>query len=160
MEDFRTGVRLPPPPPFDSMKSHRGIHRVEWCPEKASRGSAPKDRVSAFQLAHGRPADETIRMPWFVYILRCSDLSYYVGHTENPQQRVITHNAGRGPVHTSRRLPVELVYYEEMCSKAAAVQRERQIKKWSRSKKQALIAGDSSALKNLSHRRNKTPPSR
>lgn len=92
-------------------------------------------------------------MPWFVYILRCSDSSYYVGHTENPQQRVTTRNAGRGPVYTSRRLPVEPAYYEEMPSKAAAVQREKQIKKWSRSKKKALIKGDSAALKNLSYSR-------
>jgi putative endonuclease len=54
---------------------------------------------------------------------------------------------------------VELVYYEEMHSKAAAVQRERQIKKWSRSKKQALTEGDSAELKKLSHRRNEAPPS-
>ena len=42
-----------------------------------------------------------IIMPWFVYILRCSDLSYYVGHTVNPQQRVTTHNAGLGPVYNA-----------------------------------------------------------
>ena len=117
-------------------KPLRRFHRVEWC----------------------RPAHDTISMPWFVYILRCSDLSYYVGHTENPQQRVITHNAGRGPVYTSRRRPVELAY-EEMPSKAAAVKRERQMKKWSRSKKQALIAGNSATLKGLSRRRKKKPSS-
>jgi putative endonuclease len=61
------------------------------------------------------------------------------------------HNAGRGPVYTSRRRPVELAYYEEMPSKTAAVQREKQIKKWSRSKKQALISGYYAELKNLSH---------
>jgi predicted GIY-YIG superfamily endonuclease len=92
-------------------------------------------------------------MPWFVYILICSDFSFYVGHTESPQKRVITHNKGRRPVYTSRRRPVELAYYEEMPSKAAAVQREKQIKKWSRAKKLALISGDSTTLKNLSHSR-------
>ena len=89
-------------------------------------------------------------MAWFVYILRCSDGSYYVGHTEDVPARVERHQDGRGSVWTAARRPVSLVFEEEHPSEAAAVARERQIKRWSRHKKEALIAGRLTALKTLS----------
>lgn len=89
---------------------------------------------------------------FFVYILQCADGSYYVGHTQNVEQRVEAHNAGRAAEHTSIRRPVTLVYSEEVKSEPAAVQRERQLKGWSRAKKAALIAGDMDTLKALSKR--------
>jgi len=89
-------------------------------------------------------------MPWFVYILRCSDGSYYVGHTENVAARVQRHQDGTGAVWTAARRPVSLVFEEECPSEAEAVARERQIKRWSRQKKEALISGGLTALKALS----------
>jgi predicted GIY-YIG superfamily endonuclease len=89
----------------------------------------------------------------FVYILRCADGSYYVGSTQDLQGRVATHNAGGGPPYTRRRLPVVLVYSEPFASTSHAVRRERQLKRWSRAKKAALIAGNLDKLKKLSKRR-------
>ena len=90
----------------------------------------------------------------FVYILRCSDGSYYVGHTEDPETREKVHNEGRGARYTALRRPVCLVYSEATGSLRAAVLRERQIKRWSRTKKEALMAGNTELLKRLARRRN------
>ena len=86
----------------------------------------------------------------FVYILRCRDGSYYVGVTEDLDARIICHNAGHGPKYTAVRRPVELLYAEPFDDISAARQREVQIKKWTRAKKEALTASCPSALKYLS----------
>jgi predicted GIY-YIG superfamily endonuclease len=96
-------------------------------------------------------------MPWFMYILKCSDRSYYTGHTQDLRLRVKTHNEGRGPLYTVMRRPVELAYWEEAPSRAEAVKRERQVKKWSRAKKEALISWDLAALKLSSQCHSKKP---
>ena len=85
-----------------------------------------------------------------LYILLCSDDSYYVGSTQDLNERVDRHNQGRGCRYTSRRLPVRLVYSEPHESEASAVRRERQIKRWSRAKKEALSRGDTKRLRHLS----------
>lgn len=87
---------------------------------------------------------------WYVYILKCADSSYYVGHTDNLDQRLKTHNSGRGPTWTASRLPVKLVYQEKHDDQTRAIKRERQMKKWSRAEKGALIAGNLHKLKSLS----------
>ena len=92
-------------------------------------------------------------MPHFVYVLRCRDGSYYVGHTTDVAERLERHNAGRGPAYTAARLPVELVYSQELRSMEAAVQRETQLKRWTRAKKEALIVTDKSRLHLLARRR-------
>ncbi len=79
---------------------------------------------------------------WFVYILQCSDASYYVGHSNDIVKRLSAHNIGQGAMYTAARRPCTLVYNEQFDSKEDAVGRERQIKKWTRAKKQALIDGD------------------
>ncbi len=88
-------------------------------------------------------------MNWFVYILNCSDGSYYIGHTGDLDLRLQTHNSGLGATHTAARLPVTLIYSEYHSIKQSAVQRERQLKGWSRAKKQALINGEMKFLKRL-----------
>ena len=90
---------------------------------------------------------------FYVYILRCADESLYVGHTRNIKKRVDAHNAGRGAVYTYNRRPVTLEYTERHETRDAAIQRERQLKHWSRAKKQALIKGDFARLRRLSKRR-------
>jgi putative endonuclease len=92
---------------------------------------------------------------YFVYILECSDGSLYIGSTRNVENRIKAHNSGKGAVFTSQRRPVRLVYKEPFPCLEFAVKRERQIKKWSRGKKEALIRGDLKALKNLSKHRNR-----
>src|SRR5204862_2970459 len=67
---------------------------------------------------------------WFVYVVRCSDGSYYVGHAQNVAYRVNVHNAGDGASWTRRRRPVVLVYQEPVADESSAVQRELQLKGW------------------------------
>ena len=90
---------------------------------------------------------------WHVYILQCSDGSFYVGHTNDMEARIEKHNKGKASKWTYSRLPVRLVYQQECTHEAVAVRRERQIKRWSRAKKQALIEADLALLKDLSKSR-------
>src|SRR4051794_15507711 len=89
----------------------------------------------------------------FVYILRCSDGSYYCGTArQGLERRVAEHNAGALGGYTSTRRPVTLVYSERFQRITDAIAAERQIKGWSRAKKKALIRGDFDALRRLSKR--------
>jgi predicted GIY-YIG superfamily endonuclease len=83
-------------------------------------------------------------MDWFVYILSCSDHSYYVGLTNNLELRVMRHNAGQGAKYTRGRLPVKLIWSELHESKSSALRREIQIKGWRRDKKELLLKANSS----------------
>jgi predicted GIY-YIG superfamily endonuclease len=94
-------------------------------------------------------------MAW-VYILRCADASLYVGHTDDLDGRERTHNEGRGGSYTASRRPVRVICSERMQSLADARRRERQLKRWSGQKKEALVAGDAAELKRLSRRRIRT----
>ena len=82
----------------------------------------------------------------WVYILRCADSSYYTGQTVNLEKRLAEHQAGEGGEWTKHRLPVVLVFSEEMPDADSAFLAERQIKNWSRAKKEALITGNWSLL--------------
>ena len=90
---------------------------------------------------------------YYTYILQCSDQSYYVGSTQDIAQRMDIHNSGNGPRYTAARLPVKLLYSEQYDTLGEAVRRERQVKKWGRAKKEALIAQNKDELKRLSKRR-------
>lgn len=78
---------------------------------------------------------------WFVYILVCSDRSYYVGITPDLKRRINEHKNGKGGTWTSARRPVTLKYSERLKTRREAEQRELQLKGWSRKKKEALIKG-------------------
>jgi predicted GIY-YIG superfamily endonuclease/uridine kinase len=88
-------------------------------------------------------------LPFFVYILRCADGSYYTGHTDNLELRMAQHRAGEIPGYTQDRRPVDLAFSAEVGSRSEALERERQIKRWSRAKKEALVAGDWDGLRHL-----------
>jgi putative endonuclease len=75
----------------------------------------------------------------YTYILRCSDNTYYTGWTNHLEQRVQTHNEGRGGKYTRSRVPVELVYYETFDTKEEAMRREYAIKQLTRKEKEKLI---------------------
>jgi putative endonuclease len=77
-----------------------------------------------------------------VYILRCSDDSYYVGSTHDLDERLERHREGNAAKWTAARLPVEIVYSEFQETELLAHHREAQIKRWSRSKKERLIRGE------------------
>ena len=89
-------------------------------------------------------------MKFYVYIIKCSNGSYYIGHTHNLHKRYVRHRIGTGAHHTAVNAPEEIVYTEQFDSEADAVRRERQLKRWSRAKKQALIDGRVEDLRRLS----------
>ena len=93
--------------------------------------------------------------PFHVYILICSDGSYYVGYAQDVEARLLRHNAGRGSAWTRRRLPVRLAYLEPAPDEQSAMAREAQLKRWSAAKKAALINGDPANLKQLSRCRSR-----
>ena len=91
---------------------------------------------------------------YFVYILQCSDKSYYTGVTSNLSQRIFQHQNGTfKDSYTSKRRPVELVFYCEFTNIEMAIEKEKQIKKWSRSKKEALINNEFEKLPNLAKKK-------
>ncbi|MBT2187545.1 TrmJ/YjtD family RNA methyltransferase [Sphingobium nicotianae] len=85
-------------------------------------------------------------MSFWVYILRCVDGSYYTGHTDDLERRVAQHQSGELPGYTHDRRPVELVFSETFAERIDALEREQQIKDWSRKKKEALFRSDFSAV--------------
>ena len=90
---------------------------------------------------------------WYVYIIRCSDNSLYTGVTKDVPRRVKAHNEKSGGSYTRVRTPVTLVYQESHPTQSAALQREAQIKRWSRAKKLARIKGNIQELANLARSR-------
>ncbi len=102
-------------------------------------------------------------MSFSAYILRCSDGSYYTGHTDNLELRMAQHSTGDITGYTATRQPVELMWAEHFPSRGEALAAELQIKGWSRGKKEALIRGDWPAIRRLSSRahvlRDATPTS-
>jgi predicted GIY-YIG superfamily endonuclease len=87
----------------------------------------------------------------FVYMLRCRDGSYYVGSTRATlEQRMAEHNGGRFGGYTSTRRPVELVWHQEFQRITDAIACERQLKGWTRAKKEAVIGADWQTVRSLS----------
>ncbi len=93
-------------------------------------------------------------MTFWTYMLRCGDGSYYIGHTDHLEYRVGQHQAGEIPGYTATRRPVEMVWSAEFSTRVEALEAERQIKGWSRAKKEALIRGDWPAIRRLASRAN------
>ena len=91
-------------------------------------------------------------MSFWTYMLRCVDSSYYVGHTDELDARVGAHQSGLIEGYTQKRRPVTLVWSQEFGDREEAFAAERQIKGWSRGKKEALIRGDWSAIQRLASR--------
>ena len=91
---------------------------------------------------------------FYVYILECSDGSYYTGMTSDINRRLMDHQTAKDPTsYTAKRLPVELLFYEEFSSPYIAAQKETQIKSWSKAKKLALIENRFEDLPNLAKKR-------
>lgn len=92
-------------------------------------------------------------MSFWVYILRCSDGTYYTGHTDDLDRRIAQHQSGEIPGYTHDRRPVELVFSESFTDRIDALEREQQVKDWSRKKKEALIRGDWAAVSDAARSR-------
>ena len=82
-----------------------------------------------------------VNWKWFVYIIECLDDSYYVGLTWKPNLRIDQHLSGLGGKYTAKHGVRKLVYLEEYDNLQEARLREKQIKGWTRKKKQKLILG-------------------
>ena len=85
-------------------------------------------------------------MTGYMYILECSDGSFYTGSTKYLDARLEQHKNGNGANYTKSKLPVKLIYFEEYDRIDYAFYREKQVQGWSRKKKLALIKGE---LENL-----------
>lgn len=85
-------------------------------------------------------------MPFWTYILRCADGSYYTGHTDNLDLRIAQHDDGTFPGYTHDRRPLQLVWADEFHTREEALDNELRVKSWSRAKKEALINQDWSRL--------------
>tara|TARA_R110000751_G_scaffold156704_1_gene262081 strand:+ start:2582 stop:2917 length:336 start_codon:yes stop_codon:yes gene_type:complete len=94
---------------------------------------------------------------YFVYILKCSDGSYYTGLTNNIESRINQHNSGLNTEsYTFKRRPLNLVFSQDFSDVNQAIHFEKKIKKWSAKKKTALINGDHNLLQILAECRNVT----
>lgn len=80
---------------------------------------------------------------YYVYIVKCSDGSYYTGMTNSIDRRLVEHNLGKNPdSYTFSRRPIVLVWFESFSDPTQAIMIEKKIKGWSRRKKEALINED------------------
>ncbi len=80
---------------------------------------------------------------FWLYILECADQSYYTGHTDLLEVRLAQHEDGANSnCYTATRRPISLVYSAAFSSREEALAAERQVKGWSRRKKEAMIRGD------------------
>jgi len=122
-----------------------------WKPRKPfalrSRAEPGVSKGGARRLEGRSPAERLpgivglVGKPFFVYILRCSDGSCYVGHTDNLEARLAQHHDGHGSAYTSARRPVELAWHQDFETRSTALEMERKLKGWNRAKKEALIEG-------------------
>ena len=91
---------------------------------------------------------------YYVYILKCSDNSYYTGITNNLEQRLTQHHNGIDTkAYVYKRRPVHLVWSADFTNPNKAIEIEKQIKGWSRRKKEALISGSFELLPSLSKKK-------
>ena len=125
---------------------HRERKRVEGQqPLSTSRfahGFQPCVIMKEVCVWRGVECPEFVEGQYLTYILLCSDDSYYVGTTDDMRVRLHDHNHEKGAVWTGLRRPVKLVYYETYPTLVVARRRERQIKGWTRLKKEKLIKGE------------------
>jgi putative endonuclease len=120
-----------------------GVSRVDvakrrWIARRARRAGARSQ------------CPEPVEGLFFVYMLICLNGTLYVGQTRNVRERLARHKSGTGARHTRQIKEFSLVYTEGPITSGEAIHRERQLKKWSRAKKLALIRGDTDALRRLS----------
>ena len=94
-------------------------------------------------------------MDFYAYLLRCSDGSYYAGHTDDIDLRIGQHQTGALGGYTATRRPVALVWSDSFPDRDQAFWVERKLKGWSRAKKEALIAGDWDRIRALARNRQK-----
>jgi len=91
---------------------------------------------------------------FYVYILECSDGTYYTGITSDLEKRIESHQKGKYQnSYTASRRPVSLVFFAEFTEASKGIETEKQIKKWSKAKKKALISSEFENLPNLAKKK-------
>lgn len=91
---------------------------------------------------------------YYVYILKCKDESYYTGFTSNLEERINQYNEGKHlDSYTYKRRLVDLVFYCEFTNVEMAIETEKQLKKWSRAKKEVIINNEFEKLPNLAKKK-------
>jgi predicted GIY-YIG superfamily endonuclease len=97
-----------------------------------------------------KPDWSDLTLPFWTYILECSDGTYYVGHTDHLDKRMADHSNGVASAYTSKRRPLNLLWSTEFQMRDEAFFLERKLKGWSRPKKEALMRGEFHRLPELS----------
>ncbi|MEM7664296.1 MAG: GIY-YIG nuclease family protein [Pseudomonadota bacterium] len=105
------------------------------------------------ELVEGRAKPHELANGVLYYLLKCADDSFYCGQTDDLDFRIGHHQSGKGSDYTARRQSVELVWSQDFPTRHEALASERQIKGWSRAKKEAFIAGDWDRIRLLSRPR-------
>jgi predicted GIY-YIG superfamily endonuclease len=126
---------------------------VRWWPHYAAVLTLPLVLTFPLVLSLSKDGRGHDWMSFYVHILRCIDGSYYLGHTDALESRISSHEIGTFGGYTKSRRPIRLVYSEEFASRDDAFHSKRQIKGWSRAKKEALITGEWDTLISLSKSR-------
>lgn len=91
---------------------------------------------------------------YYVYILKCSNKTYYTGITSNLTKRITEHKSGKYiDSYTYKRRPIALEFYAEFTNVDLAIETEKQIKKWSKAKKEALVKNEFEKLPNLAKKK-------
>jgi putative endonuclease len=113
-------------------------------------GQVPRETFDLPEGVRGVECPEPVEGLCWVYILFCRNESLYVGQTHDVERRLRRHTQGTGTRHTALLKDFVLIFVEGPMEPSAAILRERQLKKWSRAKKLALIRGDKAELRRLS----------
>jgi putative endonuclease len=123
--------------------SRKAAASVEACPERLP------CRQSKGALLGMERRYLTSDWMFHCYMVRCSDSKYYVGHTDDIDRRLAEHQSGAFGGFTHKRRPVELVWNEAFQTRDDAKAAEKQVKGWSRAKKEALIRRDWTVISEL-----------
>jgi putative endonuclease len=139
--EYRRQARIETTPMFHV--KHPLVHSSTY------RAATPSLHPSPVHAEWKPPVRQARPMP-FMYILECSDRSLYVGSTWDLDRRLAQHNDGEGAEYTRNRLPVRLLYFEEYDRVEDAFLREKQVQRWGRAKRLALVKGELGKLRPLS----------
>jgi putative endonuclease len=159
---LRRSLRMRPLLRGDVSLIRTGVVYLRPHPEElAKQASRRMDRRSLYLRDTASRRTSAMTGGAWLYILVCSDGSYYVGITRTSLEiRVAQHNAGSFRGYTASRRPVELIFSQWFDQITDAIENERKLKKWSRAKKEALIRGDFASLPKLAKRRSHHPSRR
>jgi len=116
--------------------------KSEISPQKDKKTGGAHSSAASPLLSKNSPRRKKSPDEWFLYILKCSDGTFYTGITNNLIRRLKMHQAGKASRYTRTRGPVEMIYSEICGDRSSALIRECEVKEWPRSKKQKFLANN------------------